>query len=475
MAGLGIGIGGGALFAYAGRSHGEMRVMTSGEGQPAGLAPHFPPRATQVIHLHIPGGPSQLEMLEFKPELVKYDGKPCPDSFFAGKQFLAVSAAGKPTLLGPQANFAQHGQCGAWVSDLLPHFAGVVDDVTFLKAVRSTQFNHAPAQIFTLTGNQISGRPTLGAWVNYALGSTNPNLPGYVVLQLSPGVLAKEAFSAGFMPSSVQGVQLRTNGNPVLDLANPDGISQDSRRQSIAEIEKLNAINYGAMGDPEILSRSRQYDLALRMQGEVPEAVDLAAEPAYIQALYGLDGPDTPASRTDKEFARSCLIARRLIERGVRYVQIIDNYHWDHHGGKTLSLREDLPNACRQIDQGMAALVTDLKQRGLLENTLVIWSGEFGRTPVQQGQSDPKYVGRDHHPYAYTMWMAGAGLKPGMSYGATDEFGFDPVSGEASVHDVHATILRLLGFDHEKLTYAFQGRDYRLTDVEGKVIDQILA
>lgn len=433
----------------------------------ADLAPHFVPRVRRVIHINLPGGPSQLELFDYKPMLEKLHGQRCPASFLKGKTFLAVSPESQPWVLGPQFRFAQHGQSGAWVSELLPHFSKVVDDVTFLKAVATDEFNHGPAELMMLSGHARAGRPTLGAWTVFALGTENQNLPGYVVLTSgSPdGVLSKDAYGAGFLPSANQGVRLRSSGDPVLHLSNPQGITASERERSVAAINRINVIGHQDVGDPEILGRIAQYHLANRMQVAVPDAVDIWREPQHVHALYG-------TTAKEASFANNCLLARRLIERGVRYVQLNDNAGWDHHG----KIRSGLKRLCPKIDQPMAALVFDLKQRGLLDDTLVIWAGEFGRTPVSEGGNfDLESVGRDHHSYANTIWMAGGGLKPGMSYGETDELGFDPVSGGVHVHDVHATALRLLGFDHERLTFLFQGRNYRLTDVAGEAIKAILA
>jgi hypothetical protein len=438
-------------------------------GSPTWAAPstaHFVPRVKRVIHINLPGGPSQLELFDYKPMLEKHHGQPCPTSFLKGKTFLAVSPESQPRVLGPQFRFARHGQSGAWVSELLPHFSKIVDDVTFLKAVKTDEFNHGPAELMMLCGHARAGRPTLGAWTVHALGTENQNLPGYVVLTSGDpaGVLGKDAYAAGFLPSANQGVRLRPTGDPVLNLSDPAGFTHDDRHASVEAIAKLNAINHAAFGDPEIQARIAQYRLANRMQAAVPEAVDIKREPQHVHDLYGT----TP----DASFANNCLLARRLIERGVRYVQLNDISGWDHHQ----KIRSGLKTLCPKIDQPMSALVFDLKQRGLLDDTLVIWAGEFGRTPVSEGGNfDLEAVGRDHHSYANTIWMAGRGLKPGFSYGETDELGFDPISGAVHVHDVHATVLHLLGFNHERLTYFFQGRDYRLTDVAGKVIEPILA
>ena len=431
------------------------------------LVPHHVPRIKRVIHINLPGAPSQLELFDYKPMLEKLHGEACPESFLKGKVFLAVSPESRPRVLGPQFKFAQHGQSRAWVSELLPHFSKMVDDVTFLKAVKTDEFNHGPAELMMLCGHARAGRPTLGAWTVFALGTENQNLPGYVVLTSGDpnGVLAKDAYGAGFLPSANQGTRLRSSGDPVLNLSDPAGFTAAQREASVQAISSLNALNHGAFGDPEILGRIAQYQLANRMQAAVPEAVDIWREPKHVHELYGT----TPG---EASFANNCVLARRLVERGVRYVQLNDNAGWDHHG----KIRSGMKKLCPKIDQPMAALVYDLKQRGLLEDTLVLWAGEFGRTPVSEGGSfDLEAVGRDHHSYANTIWMAGGGLKGGVTYGETDDLGFDPVSGAVHVHDLHATVLHLMGFDHEKLTFAFQGRDYRLTDVHGHIVKPILA
>jgi hypothetical protein len=465
-AGLGaaalFGSGAGTLWARSGAPAGQ--ATSDGLVE---LAPHYTPRVRRIIHINLPGGPSQLELFDYKPTLAKLHGQPCPPSFLKGKTFLAVSPESQPRVLGPQFKFAQHGQSGAWVSELLPHFSKVVDDVTFLKAVKTDEFNHGPAELVMLCGHARAGRPTLGAWTVFALGTENPNLPGYVVLNSGPtdGVLSKDAYGAGFLPSANQGVRLRSAGDAVLHLSDPQGITPADRARSVETINRINALDFEQVGDPETLGRIAQYQLAKRMQAAVPDAVDIWREPQHVHALYGT----TPK---EASFANNCLLARRLVERGVRYVQLNDNAGWDHHG----KIRSGLKTLCPKIDRPMAALVFDLKQRGLLEDTLVVWAGEFGRTPVSEGGNfDLEAVGRDHHSYANTIWMAGGGLKPGVSHGETDELGFDPVSGAAHVHDVHATVLHLLGFDHERLVFPFQGRNYRLTDVFGKVITPILA
>jgi len=436
-------------------------------------APHFAPRASRVIYMHMVGAPSQLEMFDYKPVLTKFDGKPCPESFLAGKQFAFIT--GKPNMLGAIANFQQRGQSGAYVSDHLPFFAKVADDVTFLKAVHTDEFNHAPAQLMAMNGHNRTGRPGVGSWVAYGLGTENQNMPAYVVLMSNSSThidSGKAAYGSGFLPSIYQGVKLRSKGEPVLYLSNPDDMNPALRRRTIEAINRINREEFAANGDPEVLTRIGQYELAFRMQASVPEAMDIWKEPESMHRLYG-------TTRGKATFANNCLLARRLIERGVRFVQLFDD-KWDAHGDvPERSLRSGLLSKCKDIDQGMAALVQDLKQRGLLEDTLVVWGSEFGRTPMQEVQPgralDPMLVGRDHHRDAFTVWMAGAGLKPGFTHGETDDFGYNGVTGKVHVHDVQATILHLLGFDHERLTFPFQGRNYRLTDVAGNVIKPILA
>jgi hypothetical protein len=448
---------------------GDVEVM--GESNASSPAPHFTPRARRVIYINLAGAPSNLELFDYKPLLATLDGKPCPEHFFKGKTFLTVSAASRPEILGPQAAFAQHGESGAWVSERLPFFSRVVDDVTFLKAVHTEEFNHGPAELMMLCGHARAGRPTFGAWTVFGLGSDNDTLPAYIVLGSGDhgGVLGKDSYGAGFLPASYQGVKLRPAGDPVLNLSNPRGMDDRARREAIATLARINQVSFEQYGDPEILARNAQYEMARRMQASVPDAVDIWSEPKHAHQLYGT----TPGKAS---FANNCMLARRLIERGVRFVQLNDYQLWDHHGGsEIMSVRAGLIGCCRNIDQPMTALLIDLKQRGLLEDTLLVWAGEFGRTPVQQGKFAANLVGRDHNPYANTIWMAGAGLKPGVTYGETDEFGFLPGAGAVHVHDIHATLLHLLGFDHERLTFTFQGRPYRLTDVAGQVIRPILA
>ncbi|MEO0472709.1 MAG: DUF1501 domain-containing protein [Bacteroidota bacterium] len=433
------------------------------------IVAHFAPKAKRVIFLHMAGGPSQLELFDYKPDLDKLDGQACPDSLLKGKRFAFIQ--GVPNMLGHRANFSQYGQSGAWVSDLLPHFQQSVDKVCMLKAVHTDEFNHAPAQFFVHTGFPRQGRPSMGSWVTYGLGSENENLPGFVVLVsgASAPSAGKSIWGSGFLPSVYQGVQLRSQGDPVQNINNPDGLPRSLRKSAIETISKINQVQYEEMGDPETLARISQYELAFRMQMTVPEAMDIGQEPQSVHDMYGTRPGETA-------FANNCLLARRLAERGVRFIQL---YHrgWDSHGSNQYeSLHHGFRERCREVDQPMAALLQDLQQRGLLEETLVIWGGEFGRTPMREnrGGKTAPFDGRDHHKEAFTMWMAGGGVQAGLSYGKTDPIGYEGISGRIHVHDLQATILHLLGMDHTRLTYRFQGRDFRLTDLYGEVVNDIL-
>lgn len=430
--------------------------------------PHFAPKAKNVIFLHMAGGPSHLELFDYKPELQKLDGKDTPKSLMEGKNFAFLK--GTPKLLGPRSTFRQVGGSGTRVSDYLPHFSKIIDEVTLLKAMHTDEFNHAPAQLLMQTGSARLGKPSLGSWTVYGLGSENDNLPGFVVLTSGGGAISagKSAWGSGFLPTIHQGVQCRSKGEPVLFLSNPDRIDTHLRKRSIDIINEINQKEYENIGDPEILSRISQYELAFKMQATVPEVMDIQDEPDYIHEMYGTEPGES-------SFANNCLLARRLVEKGVRFVQLYDN-RWDTHGvGEGNGVGEGMRKSCQAIDQSMTALIQDLKQRGLLDETLVIWGGEFGRTPMMEARTGVGYDGRDHHLEAFTMWMAGAGVKKGFSYGETDEIGYYGIKDRVHVHDLHATILHQLGFDHEKLTYEFQGRDFRLTDVHGKVVHDILA
>jgi hypothetical protein len=433
-------------------------------------APHFPARVKSVIYMHMAGAPSQLELFDYKPDLSKLDGKTCPPSLLEGKRFAFIR--GVPKMLGPQATFRQHGESGAWISNYLPHLSTIADEITFLKAVQTDQFNHAPAQLLLHTGAPRLGRPSMGSWVTYGLGSENANLPGFMVLTSggrNPDA-GKSIWGSGFLPSIYQGVQCSSGKDPVLFINNPKDIDKDLRRASIEAINEVNRSTQDEYNDPEIQTRISQYEMAFKMQTAVPEVMDISKEPEYIHAMYGSD-----PSRSS--FANNALLARKLVEKGVRFVQLFD-WGWDTHGtSERGSIDIGLLNKCRETDRAATALVLDLKQRGLLEETLVIWGGEFGRTPMQEnreGKTNP-YKGRDHHSEAFTLWMAGGTLKKGFSLGETDEIGYSPVQGRVSPYDIQATILQQLGFDHEHLTYPFQGRDFRLTDVHGRVIEEIIS
>jgi hypothetical protein len=432
--------------------------------------PHFPGKAKSVIYLHMAGAPSQLDLFDYKPTLAKLNGQACPESLLAGKTFAFIR--GVPKLLGPQSNFMQRGQSGAWISDYLPHLSTIADELAFLKAVNTDQFNHAPAQLLMHTGSARLGRPSIGSWATYGLGSENSNLPGFVVLTSggqNPDA-GKAVWGSGFLPSVYQGVQCRSAGEPVLYLQDPQGIDRDLRQASIEAINDVNRKTYEEFKDPEILSRISQYEMAYRMQVTAPEVMNINDEPAYIHEMYG-------TKPGQEAFANNVLLARKLVEKGVRFVQLFD-WGWDAHGtGADTAIDVGFINKCREIDKSITALILDLKQRGLLEETLVVWGSEFGRTPMQENRNglELPFKGRDHHADAFTMWMCGGGIKAGVSHGETDEIGFNAVSGKVSVYDVQATILNQLGFDHEKFTYQFQGRPFRLTDVEGQVIKQVVA
>ena len=431
--------------------------------------PMFPGKAKSVIYLHMAGAPSQLELFDYKPELMKLDGQDCPPSLLEGKRFAFIR--GVPKMLGPQAQFKQYGESRAWVSDNLPHFSKIVDEVSFLKAMTTDQFNHAPAQLLMHSGSARLGRPSMGSWVTYGLGTENQNLPGYVVLT-SGGRFpdaGKSVWGSGFLPSVYQGVQCRSEGDPVLFIKDPEGMDRDLRKASIDAINEVNKQEYDEFKDPEILSRISQYEMAYKMQISVPEVMNINTEPDYIHQMYGTQ----PGKAS---FANNALLARKLVEKGVRFVQLFD-WGWDTHGtSEDGSIDIGLVNKCRQVDKAMTALVLDLKQRGLLEETLVVWGGEFGRTPMQENREGKQnsFKGRDHHAEAFTIWMAGGGIKKGYSYGETDEVGYSAVSGKTEAFDLQATILHQLGFDHEKFVFHFQGRPFRLTDVSGRVIEEIL-
>ncbi|GAB3645969.1 DUF1501 domain-containing protein [Echinicola sediminis] len=430
---------------------------------------HFIPKAKRVIYLHMAGAPSQLELFDYKPELEKLNGLNCPPSLLEGKRFAFIQ--GTPQMLGPQFQFKQYGQSGAWVTDRMPHFSQEVDNVSFLKAMHTDEFNHAPAQLLMHTGSARLGKPSLGSWVTYGLGTENQNLPGFVVF-VSGGTTpsaGKSIWGSGFLPTVYQGVQCRSKGDPVLYLSDPKGVSRELREKTIDIINDINKQQYQEIGDPEIMTRISQYEMAFKMQMSVPETMDISDEPDYIHKMYGTE----PGKSS---FANNCLLARRLAEKGVRFIQLY-HYGWDSHGSNyNEGLHQGFNDRCKEVDQPMSALLKDLKQRGLLDDTLVIWGGEFGRTPMREnrGGKEMKFMGRDHHLEAFTIWMAGGGIKPGLSYGETDEIGYYGIKDRVHVHDLQATILHLLGMDHEKLTYPFQGRDFRLTDVHGNIVHDIL-
>ncbi|WP_414661795.1 DUF1501 domain-containing protein [Horticoccus sp. 23ND18S-11] len=438
-------------------------------GLPNPMAPHpghFPAKAKNVIYLFMAGGPSQLELFDYKPKLVELNGQPIPPSLIEGKRFAFMDSSHGTKLLGTRRKFQQHGRSGAWVSDLFPYTAGIVDDITMVHSCAADLFNHAPAKLFMNTGSGQFGRPSMGSWITYGLGSESKDLPGFVVLQSGPRGPRGGAvnWGSGFLPTTFQGVPLRGNGDPILNLTNPEGVSAVRQRQAIDAIRDLNLQRAVETGDAEIHTRIAAYEMASRMQTSAPELIDLKGESEATLKLYGID-KDTPS------FARNCLLARRLVERGSRFVQL---YHtnWDSHGGPGENLQSDFERVCREVDQGQAALVQDLKARGLLKDTLVVWGGEFGRTPMGENRDT---MGRNHHIDAFTMWFAGGGVKAGAVIGETDELGFNPTTDRAHVHDIHATILHLLGVDHKKLTFRFQGRDFRLTDVHGNVLTRLLA
>lgn len=435
----------------------------------AARSPHFPAKAKSVIYLHMVGAPSHLDLFDHKPELQRRSGEDCPRDLFESGKFAFVRDL--PKLLGTPSEgayqFTPSGQSGLPISNLMPHLQTVADEITLIKSLHTNEFNHGPAQMFMLTGFGRFGRPSIGSWLNYGLGTENRDLPGFVVL-ITGNVLGagSPAWGSGFLPSVYQGVEFRSKGDPVLFLSNPSGIQPDSRKRIIDTVNQLNDVQLANLGDPEIATRISQYELAYRMQTSVPELMDISAEPQAIHEMYGTQPGQT-------SFANNCLLARRLVERGVRFVQLFDQ-GWDAHG----SVFSNVANKAKQVDQPIAALIKDLRQRGLLDSTLVVWSAEFGRTPFgqgQNGQGQATKAGRDHHKDAFTVWVAGGGTKGGFSYGETDELGYTITKNPVHVHDFNATLLHLMGINHERLTFRFQGRQYRLTDVEGNVIREIIA
>lgn len=462
----GLGFGALALTSLLNR---ESSAAPSVSDPLAPRAAHFAGKAKRVIYLHMTGSPPHLDLFDYKPELVKHNGEDCPQEFLEGKRFAFTS--GVPKLLGTPRTFKQHGEGGVWMSDALPHLHEVADEMCVIRSMNTDQFNHAPAELLVYTGSPRSGRPSLGAWVTYGLGSESENLPGFVVL-ISSGVQpngGKNSFGSGFLPSVFQGVQCRSKGDPVLYASDPAGMDRSLRRLSLDALNQLNELQAAELGHPETRTRIAQYELAFRMQTAVPEVMDLSKEPKHILEAYG-------AQPGEASLANNCLLARRLIESGVRYVQLFD-WGWDFHGtGPREDLRDGLTQKCATMDKPVAALIKDLRQRGLLDETLIIWGGEFGRTPFREGRTaQGEILGRDHFPDCYTMWLAGGGVKGGMMHGESDELGFSVARDKVHVHDLQATILHLLGFHHERLTFRFQGRDYRLTDVHGHVVRNILA
>jgi hypothetical protein len=473
--GLGIGTFAlGSLLAHeGGATAADLSTSTaklSAAGRDRGLPglPHFPPKVKRVIYLFQSGAPSQMDLFDYKPAIEKRRGIELPDSVRMGQRITTMTSGQKSFPVAPSIfKFGRHGQCGAWMSELLPHTAAIADDICLIRSMQTEAINHDPAITFVQTGSQLAGRPSMGAWIAYGLGSENQDLPAFVVL-LSRGrtdqPLYDRLWGSGFLPTRYQGVKLRGGKEPVLYLANPAGCSRPTRRQMLDEIAELDNLHHAETGDPEIVTRVAQYELGYRMQASVPELTDLSSEPQSVLELYGPD-VHKPAS-----YAANCLLARRLAERGVRFIQL---YHmgWDQHG----DLPSQIKSQCRDTDQASAALVKDLKQRGLLDDTLIIWGGEFGRTIYSQGQLTATNYGRDHHPRCFTIWLAGGGIKPGMSLGETDDFSYNIIKDPVEVYDLNATILHLLGIDHAKLIYKFQGRDFRLTDVHGKVVRVILS
>jgi hypothetical protein len=460
-----LGLGAAALASLTASAQAAMAPPTGLPG-----LPHFTPRIKRVIYLMQSGAPSHVDLFDYKPLLAKLRGQEIPASVSMGQQSSTMTAGKGQPCLGAIAPIRQHGTCGAWVSDYLPHTASIVDDLCFVKSMRTDGVNHAPAMTFLLTGGMQPGRPSMGAWLSYGLGSENSDLPTFCVMtsrdrEGTCGQLFYDYYwGSGFLPTKHQGVQFRSGGDPVLYLSNPQGMSTSVRRKVLDTVAELNELQHADVGDPETLTRIAQYEMAYRMQTSVPELTDLSSEPQSVLDMYGPD-VTRPGS-----YAYNCLMARRLAERNVRFIQLMHS-GWDQHANLPTQLIEQ----CRDTDQASAALVKDLKQRGLLEDTLVIWGGEFGRTPYGQGDiNNKKKHGRDHHPNCFTLWMAGGGVKPGFTYGQTDDFGYNIVENQVHIHDLQATILAQLGIDHERLTYLFQGRHFRLTDVHGAVVKNIL-
>ncbi len=427
-------------------------------------------RVKRVIYLHMIGAPSQLELFDYKPELAKYDGRDCPQSYLEGQRFAFIQ--GVPQMLGPQYPFQQYGECGAWVSDRLPHFAQMVDKVCFIKTLQTDQFNHGPAQLMVHCGQPRVGYPSIGSWVTWGLGTENEDLPGFIVLLSGgrPPRVGNALWSSGFLPSVYQGVQCRSKGEPVLNVNNPPGVGRSERRAALDALADLNHRIYQEIGDPETLTRIQQYEMAFRMQTAVPEAMDIRQEPAYVHEEYGTQPGQV-------SFANNCLLARRLAERGVRYIQLFD-WGWDTHGSsQSESLNGGFVQKCQQVDRPMTALLRDLERRGMLDDTLVVWGGEFGRTSMAEnrGGVKSKFIGRDHNPNTFTIWLAGGGVRTGMTFGETDPMGYLPAENPVQLRDLHATMQHLLGIDHERFSYPFQGLNQRLVGVKpARVVREIL-
>ncbi len=447
----------------------QLMAADAARTQPATTKPpHFAPKAKSVIFLFMAGGPSQLELFEYKPQLTKLNGQPIPESFTKGKRFAFMDSSHRSELLGTKSQFKQVGQSGAWIGHMLPHTATIVDDISIVRTCKTDLFNHAPAKFFMNTGSGLFGRPSMGAWITYGLGSECQDLPGFVVLQSGPRGPRGGAvlWGSGVLPTTYQGVPLRNQGDPIVNLSTPKSIDADKQRGVVDAVRTLNMKRLVETGDEEITTRINAYEMAYRMQSSAPELMDTSGEDQKTLDLYGIKNPK------ETSFARNCLLARRLVERGVRFVQLYDT-NWDHHGGPTENLETHLPQKCADIDQACAALVKDLKQRGLLDSTIVVWGGEFGRTPMGEVRES---TGRNHHIDAFTMWFAGGGFKAGTVYGETDEFGFGAIENPVHVHDIHATLLHQLGLDHQRLSVRSQGLDFRLTGVDpARVVTEILA
>lgn len=459
-----LGLGALALSALSG---GTSKAATADPLAPR--AGHFTGKAKRVIYLHMAGSPPHLDLFDYKPELVKRTGQDCPESLTKGKRFAFTS--GTPKLLGTPHKFVQRGKSGAWISDVLPGIASVADDLCIIRSMFTDQFNHAPAELLLFSGSAQFGRPSMGSWATYGLGTENQNLPGFIVL-VSGGTnpsAGNSLWSSGFLPSVYQGVQCRSAGEPVLYVTDPKGMDRKVRRMSLDALKDLNELQADELGNPETRTRIAQYELAFRMQTSVPEVMDITREPKAVLDQYG-------AQPGAASFANNCLLARRLVEQGVRFVQLHD-WGWDFHGTSGgEDIKTGLPTRCKPMDQAVSALIKDLKHRGLLDETLVVWGGEFGRTPFREGRTaGSANLGRDHHPHCYSLFLAGGGIKPGMNYGSSDDLGFHVAENLVHVHDLQATILHLLGFEHTKLTVRFQGRDFRLTDVFGNVVKPLLA